>query len=219
MARIRLSPDASVQKDALFAHIWWRHTNRSTYDITRAVPTGAWSAMLEAVKPHPLRFGYVSAEQAEGLAVHRQIARDPWRIELTTPRTVMESLNALRVGASEIAAHRDGLSLTDPMVVLLDRVGLFDRSQAPGPDDYATTSQIKDSGKRLDSTPGLLWMVTEGNDRVTQVNAGRAYPRVQLAATAQGLSMQPPSQALQQYAEQEKPYREIHALAGAAGRG
>ncbi|MDO8449353.1 MAG: twin-arginine translocation pathway signal protein [Rhodoferax sp.] len=219
VARIRLSPDASVQKDPLFAQILRRHTNRSAYDLARPVPAGAWAAMLAAVKPHPLRFGFAGPEQADRLAEHRRIAAQAWRIELTTPRTVMESFAVLRVGASEVAAHRDGLSLLDPMVVLLDRVGLFDRSKAPGPDDYATTSQVRDFGKTLDATPGFLWLVSEGNDRATQINAGRAYARVQLAATAQGLSMQPLSQALQEYAEQEKPYQEIHALAGAAGPG
>ena len=39
----------------------------------------------------------------------------------------MESFKVLRVGASEIAAHRDGLSMTSPMIVALDRLGLFDR--------------------------------------------------------------------------------------------
>ena len=66
---------------------------------------------------------------------------------------------------------------------------------------------------------GFVWMVTPGNDRVTQVNAGRAYARLQLAATAQGLAMQPLSQALQEYVEQQKPYAEIHALAGAKAPG
>ena len=55
-------------------------------------------------------------------------------------------------------------------------------------------------------------MVTEGNDRATQVNAGRAYARAQLAATAGGLSMQPLSQALQEYPEQAGPYARIHDL-------
>lgn len=219
VARIRLSPDATVQKDPLFAQILRRHTNRSAYDIGRAVPVEAWQAMREAVPPHALRFGHVGAGQAEALAVHRRTAAEAWRIELTTPRTLMESYKVLRVGAAEIAAHRDGLTLLDPMVELLNRVGLFDRSKAPGPDDYASTSQIKDFGKKLDSTPGFLWMVTEGNDRVTQINAGRAYVRVQLAATAQGLSMQPLSQALQEYAEQARPYADIHALVGAVRPG
>jgi hypothetical protein len=131
----------------------------------------------------------------------------------------MESFDVLRVGGSEIAAHRDGLSLTSPVVVAMERLGLFDRSRAPGPDDYATTSQIKEFDAKMASTPGFLWMVTPGNDRVTQVHAGRAYVRVQLAATAQGLAMQPLSQALQEYAEQKQPYADIHALAGAAESG
>lgn len=219
VARIRLAPDATVQKDPLFAQILRRHTNRSAYDMGRAVPVEAWQAMREAVAPHALRFGSVGAGQAEALAVHRRIAAQAWRIELTTPRTVMESYKVLRVGAAEIAAHRDGLTLLDPMVQLLDRVGLFDRSKAPGPDDYATTSQLKDFGQKLDSTPGFLWLVSDGNERVTQINAGRAYARVQLAATAHGLSLQPLSQALQEYAEQAQPYADIHALTGAARPG
>lgn len=219
VARIRLSADATVQKDPLFAQILRRHTNRNAYDLKRAVSSEAWQAMREAVAPQALRFGSVGAGQAEALAVHRRIAAQAWRIELTTPRTVMESYKVLRVGAAEIAAHRDGLTLLDPMVQLLDRVGLFDRNKAPGPDDYATTSQLKDFGEKLDSTPGFLWLVSEGNDRVTQINAGRAYARVQLAATAQGLSLQPLSQALQEYAEQAQPYADIHALTGAARPG
>ena len=165
--------------------------------------------------PNPLRFGYVSAESAKGLAEHRRIALEAWRIELTTPRTVMESYNVLRVGAAEIAAHRDGLSIQEPMLVVLDRLGLFDRSKAPGPDDYATTSQVKDFGQKLDATPGFLWLVTEGNERVTQVNAGRAYARLQLAATGQGVALQPLQQALQEYPEQAGPYADIRRLVNA----
>lgn len=219
VARIRLRPDTTTQKDPLFAQLLLRHTNRGAYDLGRAVPATAWQAMADAASPHALQFGQVGVEQVELINLHRKIAAEAWRIELTTPRTIMESLNVLRVGTNEIAQHRDGLSLLDAKVVLLNRLGLFDRSKAPMPDDYATTSQIKAFGENLDSSPGFLWMVTERNDRVTQVNAGRAYARVQLAATAQGLVMQPLSQALQEYPEQQKPYADIHALVGAANKG
>lgn len=47
----------------------------------------------------------------------------------------------------------------------------------------------------------------------------RGCTRVQLAATGQGLAMQPLSQALQEYAEQQKPYADIHALVGATALG
>jgi hypothetical protein len=97
----------------------------------------------------------------------------------------------------------------------MSKLGLFDRSKPPGADDYATTSQIETFNKHLDSTPGFVWMVTQDNTRATQVAAGRAYMRLQLAATGLGLAMQPLQQALQEYPEQAGPHQEIRALLGA----
>jgi hypothetical protein len=217
VARVRLAADPSVQKDPLFGQILRRHTNRNLYDLQRPVPADAQQAMADAVKPNPLRFGFVGTDSPERLKQHRAIAAEAWRIELTTPRTILESFKVLRVGASEVARYRDGLVVMDPMVVLLDRVGLFDRSRAPAPDSYATTSQVKGFNQKLESTPGFLWMVTEGNDRATQVNAGRAYARVQLAATAHDVAMQPLQQALQEYPEQAATHEAIRPLLEAPG--
>jgi hypothetical protein len=219
VALIRLVPDAAVAKDPLFAQILKRHTNRAAYDLARPVGADAWMAMADAVKPHPLRFGFAGADQPDMLAQQRAIAAEAWRIEMVTPRTILESYKVLRVGPKEVAQHRDGLTLLDPTVVWMARLGLFDRSQAPGPDDFATTSQIKDFGEKLASTPGFLWMVSDGNDRITQVNAGRAFARVQLAATAQGVVMQPLQQALQEYPEQAVPHAQIRRLLGADAPG
>jgi hypothetical protein len=215
VARIRLTADATVAKDPLFAQILKRRTNRNVYDPARPVPDAAWQAMAEAVQPYPLRFGFAGPAQGDEMKQHRAIANEAWRIELTTPRAMLESFKVLRVGAAEVAEHRDGLSLMDPMVVWMNRLGLFDRNQAPGPDDFATTSQVKDFGEKIASTPGFLWMVSQGNDRATQVDAGRAFARVQLAATAHGVAMQPLQQALQEYPEQARPYAAMRHLVDA----
>ncbi len=212
VAHIRLTPDQRVSGDPLFAQILRRHTNRNAYDPARAVPAAAWATMAAVLQPHALRLGFVGSDQATALREHRRIAAQAWQIELTTPRAILESFKVLRVGAAEIARHRDGLSLLDPTVEWMDRLGLFNRSRAPAADDYATTSQIAQFNAKLQSTPGFMWMVSEGNDRAAQVNAGRAYARVQLAATAQGLAMQPLSQALQEYPEQAQTHARIHAL-------
>jgi hypothetical protein len=212
VARIRLIADPTVVKDALFAQILKRRTNRSAYDPARAVPPEARQAMADAVAPHGVSLGFVGAQQPAALQRHRAIASDAWRIELITPRTIMESYKVLRVGAAEVAQHRDGLTIMDPKLVWLERFGLFDRSQAPAPDSFATTSQIEDFNAKLDSTAAFLWIVSTGNDRAVQVNAGRAYARVQLAGTAHGVVMQPLSQALQEYPEQAGPYAAIHGL-------
>ena len=175
VARIRLVADANVSKDPLFAQILQAaHQSQRLRPGAPGAGRGlaghgrsgaAVSAALRLRRPRPGR----AIEQ------HRAIANEAWRIELTTPRTMLESYKVLRVGAAEIAQHRDGLSMTDPMVVWMTRLGLFDRSKAPAPDDYATTSQIKDFGAKIASTPGFLWMVTEGNDRV---DAGQRRPRL-----------------------------------------
>ena len=216
VARVRLVASAAAAEDPLFAQILRRHTNRNVYDPGRPVPAAAWQAMAAAVQPHPLRFGFVGPEDAPAIERHRRIAAEAWRIEVSTPRTIMESYRWLRVGAREIVEHRDGISITSPLLVALDRLGLFHRDKAPAPDDSAVTSQIRDFASKIASTQGFLWMVSDGNERTTQIAAGRAYARVQLAATAHGVVMQPLQQALQEYPEQAQPYGEIHALVGAA---
>ena len=132
---------------------------------------------------------------------------------------MLESYRWLRLGASEVNEHRDGVSVMAPLPVLLAKVGLFDRTKAPAADDYATTSQLEDFKKKIDSTPAFAWLMTRDNSRATQIAAGRAWVRLQLAGTAQGLAMQPLSQALQEYPEQQGPYGDIHRLCGAAATG
>jgi hypothetical protein len=215
VARIRLQPDAAVAKDPLFAQILRRHTNRNAYDAQRAVPAAAWQAMADAVQPYPLRFGHVGADDPAALQRQRDIAAEAWKIEMTTPQAMLETYKVLRVGAGEVARHRDGVTVMDPMAVLMSRLGLFDRSKPPQAGDYATRRQIDDFNAKLVSTPAFLWMVSRDNERATQVDAGRAYVRVQLAATAHGVVMQPLQQALQEYPQQAGPYAAIRDAVGA----
>lgn len=58
-------------------------------------------------------------------------------------------------------------------------------------------------------------MTSDDNERVTKIAAGRAYARVQSAATAHGVVMHPLQQALQEYAGQAQSHAQIHALVGA----
>ena len=164
------------------------------------LPVDVLQAMTESVQAYPVQFGFIGRDQPETLRLHREIA----------------TYNVLRVGAAEIDQHRDGLYVLDRIPILMNQVGLFDRSKPPAPNDYATTSQIANFASNINTTPNFLWLTSASNDRVTQVNAGRAYMRLQLAATAAGISLQPLSQALQEYPEQASTYAKIHRLLYAA---
>ncbi len=221
-AHIRFTPAPGAKPDPLFGQLFKRRTNRNPYEARQAAPE-ALDAIKNAVLQHPsgkdLRLAMVGVDQPALLQQHREIAMAAWRAELETPRTILESYRWLRVGHSEIAQHRDGISLNSPMVRALTSLGLFDRSKAPAPGDSAISGQIKDFNAKIEATPMFFTMVSADNQRATQVQAGRAYMRAQLAATAQGLSMHPLSQALQEYPEQASSYRRIHSLAGASAPG
>jgi hypothetical protein len=65
---------------------------------------------------------------------------------------------------------------------------------------------------------GFFWIATEDNDRQAQIAAGRAYVRANLAATGEGVALQPLSQALQEFPEMAASYDELAAeLAAPAG--
>lgn len=217
-ARIRLVRDTQVRPDPLFAQVFRRHTHKGVYE-TRTPDTAALQAVRDSVKGLPVTMGVVTRVEAAAMARHAQIAMDAWRTELVTPRTLLESYRVLRVGPKEIAQHRDGISINSPMVRVLDALGMFDRTQASAPDSSEIKGQLERFNAAIASTPAYFWLSTERNDRSTQLLAGRADVRAQLAATAQGLSMHPLSQALQEYPEQATHYQAVHQLLGATERG
>jgi len=216
-ARIRLVRDGGVKPDPLFAQVFRRHTNRGAYEA-RVPESAALKAMQDSTAGLPVTLGWVTREQEAMMARHRQIAMDAWRTELVTPRTLLESYKVLRIGPKEIAKHRDGIALNSPFVRALTAVGLFDRTKASAADSSELKDQIDKFNTHIAGTPAYCWLSTTANDRVTQLMAGRAYVRVQLAATAHGLSMHPLSQALQEYPEQVTHYRAAHELMGGAGQ-
>jgi hypothetical protein len=216
-ARIRLVQNAAVARDPLFAQILNRRTDRRAYDGQRLIADADVVQLRAAVGNIAVRFGIAGAQtqragDAQRVADIRRIAREAWRIELTTEVTMMESMRVLRIGSSEIDKHRDGISLTKPLVVLLERIGFFDRNKFPAPDSSATKGQLKDFDAITAATPAYFWLSTEGNSRVQQIDAGRAYVRVNLAGAATGLAMHPNEQALQEFAEMRQPYDAIHQL-------
>ena len=209
-ALIRLGKDDGVKADPLFAHIFNRHTHRGVYE-NRIPNAQARQTLADSVKGFPVQLGLVTSEEAS-MQQHRAIAMDAWRIEMQTPHTLLESYKVLRVGPQEIAQHRDGISLNTPMVRGLVALNLFDRSKPSEPDSFAIKGQISEFNDKMSTTPACVWLSTSDNSRRTQMLCGRAYVRLQLAATALGLRMHPLSQALQEYPEQTNNYKAIHEL-------
>lgn len=212
VARVRLVADPAAPKDPLFGQILKRHTNRTAYEA-RVPETAGATAVLAAAEGPGLSAGVVSAP-AE-VAALRDLAWRAWLVEAGYGPTHMESVNLIRIGSAEIARHRDGISLDGLPIEAMSRLGLLTREQLADPESMAS-KQGEDMWRAyIEATPAFFWMKGADNSRATQVAAGRAYARAHLAATAQGLQMQPWSMSLQEFAPMSDLYRATQARLGA----
>lgn len=211
VARMKVARLDTVKADPLFMQIRKRHSHKGPYDSTKPVPAPDWDKLTAAGSERAFVSGRViDAAKMEQI---RTITRDSFEIEMTTPRTFLESANLFRVGASEIEKHRDGISITRLFVRLLDTFGLFNRQEVPvkGSMNYKQTMQL---WAAFETGSGYLWIASSGNSRKQQIECGRTYVRTHLTATALGLDMHPLSQALQEFAEVKTQKAQIHQVLG-----
>ena len=212
VARIALTPAAAASPpDALFKHILNRHTPKTDFDAARSVSPDALQTLMSSVgnRPGIRAAGVVDSARLQPL---RDLCWQSAKIELLTPRTMMESIKLIRVGPAEILQHRDGISINSPFVRAITAVGMFDRSAAPAEGSAGYKNAMARFEGHSRTSMGFVWLSTPGNSRSQQIEAGRAYLRMQLAATAIGLGVHPMSQALQEFAEMKPFYDKAHQL-------
>lgn len=211
-ARVTFST-AAPRKDALFDHILARRTNREIYDLSRVPSKDDLEQVIQATSlPDGLRGGYEN--EPEGVAALRDIVWRGWTLEMQTPAALAESVNVMRIGDRAIAAHRDGLTLGGPLMNLMGATGLVSREALLDPASSANAQGAAMWKEKADTSPAFIWISSDDNSRVTQIEAGRCYARMNLAAAAQGLSMHPWSMALQEYPEMAELYAEQQAHLG-----
>ena len=211
IARIKVSPAAvGSPPDALFKHILNRHTPKTDFDPARSVSAAAVQLLVDNARTPGV--AAAGTQDTSGLQPLRELCWQSAKVELQTPRTMMESIRLIRIGPSEILQHRDGISINSPFVRAASALGMFDRSAPPleGSAGYTNAMQRFEGHSR--SAMGFVWLSTPGNSRRQQIEAGRAYLRMQLKATEIGLGVHPMSQALQEFAEMKPFYEKAHQL-------
>ena len=205
VAAMRLVPGGTP--DPLFAHVSARRSHKEAFDATPVT--------LEAAAPLAgLARLHLDGPVRDGL---RDLAVAALRAEYADRPALAESVDLLRIGKAEIEANPDGIDLGGPMFEVLARTGLLSREAAKDPDD----PNVRDAAARdvamLKSAPAMVSLATRGNDRRAQMEAGRRWMRLNLAATGAGMALRPVSQALQEY-EAVAPMRAaVHDLVAAEG--
>lgn len=203
VARLTFVPAAGIERDPLFAAIVARRTNREVYD---------------ARPPQPRQLARLTAEGIDASADPalmqqlRAVTIAAITREMTTQHKLMESVRLMRIGHDEIDANPDGIPLSGPMIEATAALGLTSHESLA--DQKSSASKIGLDGliKIYGSVPAAVWIVTPGNSRAEQLEAGRLYARANLRATALGLAMHPMSQALQEYSEMAPLFADTRRL-------
>lgn len=213
IARVQISAPAAPTEtpaDPLFQAITARRTNRNVYDTER-VPDE--TLLLRAVGAIG---GFSGAAQWTVEPARVTAIRDlVWRAferELQTEGAQRETYRWLRFGREQVAEHRDGLAIEGPMIGVLKAAGVFGEDDLIDPDSFANSSAAKDWKAKAESATGFMWLATANDMPISRLQAGIAYARLNLAATALGLAMHPWSQALQEYEEMADLYAEARQL-------
>lgn len=214
VARIRLT-QTPVTKDPLFDHVLLRRTNREAYEA-RAPSAASLAAMGEAAGAAVSFSSVTGGELRDSL---RQLAWSAFETEILTPAAYQESVDLMRIGAAEIAQNRDGIPLEGPMIEFARAVGLINRETMSDVNHPAVKQGYEAYRPLALDAPAFAWITSADNTRSTQIASGRAYARMSLAATREGLSIHPWSQALQEYPEMADLLTQAEQIMSAPGEG
>ena len=213
VARVTFIKQPALAADPLFAEVPRRRTVKGRFEA-RALDSAHKATLLAGHTAPALPL--VIVDDAETVERLRALAIAGSEMEMGTHRTHKESIDVARIGAAEIAAHRDGISLKGPMIWALRQAGAMTPEKAMTPGTLAWNGGRDYVMAGYASARAFGWIASADNARPTQIATGRAFVRLQLAATALGVALQPHSQTLQEYPEMAKLRLAMHRQTGTA---
>jgi hypothetical protein len=148
----------------------------------------------------------------------RALTREAFSIEALTPHTLQESIDVMRIGKREIIANPDGIDLGGVFFDSLKLVGALSPEAIADTDGIGFRQNMEQYQTMLQATPAYAVIVTDGNTRADQIEAGRRWLRLNLTTTQQGLGLHPVSQCLQEYPEMSELYAFAHDLLAQEGQ-
>lgn len=208
VAHIKLEKGA-VKRDPLFAQILHRRSNKDLYDAARQIEASSLTKIM-AVTGDKVHAQAISDNA--GIKKLRDLTWKAFELEMRTPAALQESIDLMRIGKTEIEANPDGIDLGGLKLEVLSLTGILSREAMADPASAAFDQEIQMYRPVIVSSMGFVVISTDNNTRQDQLVAGAAYVWANLAATANGVSMQPLSQILREYEEMVDLYVAGHAF-------
>jgi len=215
LATMELAKNDAVERDALFAQILERETNRRVYR-DRSV---SWEQVTELSMANESNF------VATGLVTERSVCEmfagfivRAMEIDVSGEDRLAETIRYFRFSDEETEEFRDGIGIAQYGICGISRKladkSLLSRERAQSPGSLFGREAVKLARKQALSAAAFGWISTKGNTHTDQVKAGRTYQRLCLKAAEMGLAVQPFSQILCEYPDMEETREELRDYMG-----
>ncbi|UAB72472.1 nitroreductase family protein [Vibrio sp. SCSIO 43132] len=200
VARIRLVADSNVKPDPLFNLLVTRQSNKTVFDEQKLSETEL-EQILDSVKGTEFQLKLIqSAEQNETM---RNFLNNAMVIEEQNSQRSLETINMFRFNDEELKRYRDGFGLPQNGVTGAKRwmAEQFFVSRESALKDPAAFGKegVKLTKSVTKSTRYFAILVSKDNRRLTQLEVGRLYNRINLLTESLGIAQHPMSQILQEY--------------------
>lgn len=211
IAQVTFVPDRA-SKDPLFESILARRSTKDPFDTARPVSADALDQVL-AVSAGPVILG--GTTDPARIRELIDLAWLGWMIEYETDLTRKESIDLMRIGNRAVVKNPDGIDMGGVEMGLYKMTGIVSHDGLNEKGSQAYNIGIDLYRDIIHSAMGFAWITAVENTRLSQIEAGRNWVRMNLAAQRAGLCIHPLSQVLQEFPEMAEPYQEIHSKLGA----
>ena len=194
VAHIRLDT-ANPARDQFFEAIPRRHTNRGPYRPDHPIALQRLKWLSDLVNSDSVRVAFITDRGAR--AEMGSLIVDATQRIITDPQMSLDSYNWIRTGRSEVLAHPDGISIdasgVPPWLVMAGKM-LPDQSAAST--DQYWFNMTRDTHVATAPVLGII-LVKDRLGMSQSIEAGRAWQRLHLGATLEGLAAQPLNQPVE----------------------
>ena len=216
MAQVQFAAAADTPKDPLFANILERRSTKEPYDTSRPVGAGTLEEVIASGQGDLEIGGTLDAAQRDRIIA---LAWQGFQIEMETDLTRRESVDLMRIGNRAVVENPDGIDMGGIPMGLFKMTGIVTPKGLDTPGSTAYNEGLKMYDPIIHSAQGFVWVKSQTNTRAEQLQAGRAWVRMNLAAQKAGLCVHPLSQILQEFPEMAQPYEAIRQELGVAPSG
>ncbi|MEO1554191.1 MAG: twin-arginine translocation pathway signal protein [Pseudomonadota bacterium] len=208
IAQVRFAPAATITKDPLFDQVLERRSTKEPFDPGQAVNDAALQTVLAGGHGQLAIGGTIDPARRDRII---DLAWQGFKIEYGTDLTRRESIDLMRIGNRAIVDNPDGIDMGGVPMGLMKMTGIVTPKGLDTPGSTAFKEGLKMYEPIIHSAQGFVWVTSVADSRLEQLQAGRAWVRMNLAAQKIGLCVHPLSQILQEFPEMAEPYEAIRS--------